>query len=105
MTFKSVSYTVVLATAASVLASLLLSGAVFAAEKTGREIMQLVKDRDDGNNVVMDMDMTLIDAKGNQRERKLRSFRRDAPDNPDDAQSNWAMLKRILHLTQVMLSQ
>ena len=87
MTFKSVSYTVVLATAASVLASLLLSGAVFAAEKTGREIMQLVKDRDDGNNVVMDMDMILIDAKGNQRERKLRSFRRDAPDNPDDAQS------------------
>ena len=57
------------------------------AEMSARDIMQKVKDRDDGNNVVMDMDMILIDAKGNKRERSIRSFRRDAPGNPDDSQS------------------
>ncbi|MGB1581535.1 MAG: outer membrane lipoprotein-sorting protein, partial [Nevskiales bacterium] len=66
-----------------------LSGLPFSAgaELSARDIMQKVKDRDDGNNVVMDMDMILIDSKGNKRERTVRSFRRDAPGNPDDAQS------------------
>ena len=65
----------------------LSAGPLGAAELSGRDIMQKVKDRDDGNNVVMDMSMVLIDAKGNKRERSLRSFRRDAPDNPKDTQS------------------
>ncbi len=53
----------------------------------GRAIMQKVKDRDTGNNAVMDMEMILIDAKGNRRQRLLRSYRRDAPDHPEDSQS------------------
>jgi len=57
------------------------------AEMSAREIMQAVKDRNDGNNVVMDLDMILIDSKGNKRERSIRSYRRDAPDNPKDAQA------------------
>ncbi len=57
------------------------------AEMSARDIMQKVKDRDDGNNVIMDMEMILIDSKGNTRERSIRSFRRDAPDNPEDSES------------------
>ncbi len=57
------------------------------AEMSGRDIMQKVKDRNDGNNVVMDMTMILIDSKGNQRERVIRSFRRDAKANPKDTES------------------
>ncbi len=64
-----------------------LSTTSLAADLTARQIMQQVKDRDSGNNVVMDMDMILIDAKGAQRTRALRSFRRDAPGQPDDSQS------------------
>lgn len=67
--------------------ALLQSLSLSAAELTAREIMDQVKARDDGNNVVMDMRMVLIDSKGNKRERQIRSFRRDAPENPDDAQS------------------
>ena len=51
------------------------------------EIMQQVKNRDDGNNVVMDMNMTLIDADGTTRERLIRSYRRDDPERPQDSQS------------------
>jgi hypothetical protein len=48
-----------------------------AAELTGREIMERVDARDDGDNAVQDMAMTLIDKNGHRRERKIRSFRRD----------------------------
>lgn len=66
-----------------------LIGASFTAnaELSGRDIMQKVKDRDDGKNAIMDMDMILIDGKGNTRERTIRSFRRDAPANPKDNES------------------
>lgn len=68
-------------------AVLLLLPILGQAEPSARDIMQQVRDRDDGNNVIMDMDMILIDSKGNKRERTIRSFRRDAPENPKDAQS------------------
>lgn len=57
------------------------------AELSGRDIMQKVKDRDDGENAVMDMQMVLINDSGDTRERHIRSFRRNAPDNPKDTQS------------------
>jgi len=48
-----------------------------AAELTGREIMERVDERDDGDNAAQDMEMILIDKNGNQRVREIRSFRRD----------------------------
>ena len=47
------------------------------AEMTAREIMQKVDDRDDGDNKVNDMTMTLIDKKGNKRVRSIRSYNKD----------------------------
>jgi outer membrane lipoprotein-sorting protein len=47
------------------------------AEPTGREVMERVDARDDGDNAVQDMEMILIDKNGNQRTREIRSFRRD----------------------------
>jgi hypothetical protein len=44
---------------------------------TAREVMQAVEDRDDGDNAVMDLEMILIDKRGNERIRKLRSFAKD----------------------------
>jgi len=44
---------------------------------TAREIMQAVDDRDDGDNGIMDLEMILIDKRGNQRVRKIRSFGKD----------------------------
>lgn len=69
------------------LALLLFIPGVHAAELSAREIMQKVKDRDSGKTISMDIDMILVDAKGNQRQRQLRSYTREAPDNPDDSQS------------------
>jgi hypothetical protein len=48
-----------------------------AAELTGREIMQKVKDRDDGDNRISDMEMILIDKRGKQRIRQMRTFGKD----------------------------
>lgn len=45
--------------------------------QTGREIMQRVSDRDDGDNQTSQMEMILIDDKGNKRIRKLKSFGKD----------------------------
>ena len=42
-----------------------------------RDIMEKVDARDDGDHSEQDMEMVLIDKKGNQRVRKLRSFGRD----------------------------
>lgn len=39
--------------------------------------MQKVKDRDDGDNRVSDLEMILIDKRGSQRVRKMRSFGKD----------------------------
>jgi hypothetical protein len=44
---------------------------------TGRDIMELVNDRDDGDRGVQDMKMILIDKNGSQRERTIRAFRMD----------------------------
>ena len=42
-----------------------------------RQIVQLVNDRDDGDNSSADLTMTLIDKNGNQRQRRIRSFNKD----------------------------
>ena len=44
---------------------------------SARRIMELVDERDDGDNGVQDMEMILIDKKGNRRERTIRAFSRD----------------------------
>lgn len=53
------------------------AGSSSAAGLSAREIMQKVKDRDDGDNRVSDMEMILIDKRGKQRIRKLRNFGKD----------------------------
>ncbi len=68
-------------------ASLLLSVTSSAADLTAREIMQKVKDRDTGNNSVSEMEMILIDSKGNKRIRKIRSYGRDSLTNKEDSES------------------
>lgn len=63
---------------ATVLAFVLaLPGATPAEALNAREIMQRVDDRDDGDNSTMDMDMLLIDKRGKQRVRQLRSYGKD----------------------------
>jgi hypothetical protein len=52
-----------------------------------REIMQKVYDREDGNNAVMDMEMLLIDSKGDQRQRVVKSWRRDAGQQGKDTET------------------
>jgi hypothetical protein len=54
-----------------------LGPALAAENPTGREIMDRVDARDDGDNAVQDMEMVLIDKGGNQRVRKIRSYRKD----------------------------
>lgn len=48
-----------------------------AEELSARQIMERVDARDDGDHSAQDMEMILIDKKGNQRVRKLRTFGRD----------------------------
>ncbi|MDP1635887.1 MAG: outer membrane lipoprotein-sorting protein [Gallionellaceae bacterium] len=50
---------------------------VAAADLSARDIMQRVDDRDDGDNSSAEMEMVLIDKKGHERVRKLRSFNKD----------------------------
>ena len=62
--------------------ALLLAGALLQTEAKAddpkaREIMQKVNDRDDGDNRTADMEMILIDKRGNKRKRSIRSFRKD----------------------------
>ncbi|MEE3326576.1 MAG: outer membrane lipoprotein-sorting protein, partial [Myxococcota bacterium] len=45
---------------------------------TGRQIMQWVNDREDGDNETSRMEMVLIDKSGNQRVRRMKSSRKDA---------------------------
>ena len=45
---------------------------------SGREIMQRVDDRDDGDHLIEDMQMLLVDQNGSTRTRRLRLWRRDA---------------------------
>ena len=59
------------------LAALLIVSPGSAEELTAREIMERVDARDDGDYSTQDFKMVLIDKRGNQRVRELRSFGRD----------------------------
>ena len=62
----------------AITASLLAAPFASAAEPlTGREIMELADARDDGDNATQDMQMVLIDKRGNQRKRTIRSMSKD----------------------------
>ena len=50
---------------------------VASGEMTAREIMEAVDARDDGDKSTRELEMVLIDKRGNQRVRKLKSFGRD----------------------------
>jgi hypothetical protein len=62
---------------AAVLSSLLLWGASSAFALTADEIMQRVNDRDDGDNIVMNMQMILINKNNEQRVRRMQQYRKD----------------------------
>lgn len=55
----------------------LAAPAARADDAKAREIMQKVNDRDDGDNQTAEIHMALIDSRGNQRVRQLKSFRKD----------------------------
>ncbi|MEN8169535.1 MAG: outer membrane lipoprotein-sorting protein [Pseudomonadota bacterium] len=58
-------------------ALLLLATTLQAAEPTARQIIDQADARDDGDNQVSDMTMTLTDKKGSKRVRSMRSFNKD----------------------------
>ena len=68
---------------AGIAGALLVAGLLLAArtvsadDPRAREIMQQVEDRDDGDNRVTDMEMVLIDKRGNERVRRIRTHRKD----------------------------
>lgn len=66
------------------LALLLTNGAL---AMDPRDIMQKVYDREDGNNAIMDMEMLLVDSKGDQRQRTVKSWRRDAGEGGKDTET------------------
>lgn len=53
----------------------------FADDPQARAIMEKVDARDDGDNRTANMEMLLIDKRGKQRQRKLRSFSKDRGDD------------------------
>jgi hypothetical protein len=56
---------------------LLLATPALAETLTAREIMQRVDERDDGDRSVRELEMVLIDKKGGERVRRIRSWSRD----------------------------
>lgn len=81
--------TMILRRAVSVLLltlGMLAQGAV-AGELTARQIMERVDAVDDGDFAEQDMEMILIDKRGNQRKRSLHSYSRDAGENGEDRYS------------------
>ena len=58
--------------------SIIISATIMLPEKafalSGREIMEKVNDRDVGNRSISEMEMILIDKKGNKRVRKLKTY-------------------------------
>ncbi|MBB82544.1 MAG: outer membrane lipoprotein-sorting protein [Deltaproteobacteria bacterium] len=60
----------------------LATPALAADDPKAREIMTAVDERDDGDNQTSNMQMVLIDKRGKQRVRELRSFRKDK--DPDE---------------------
>jgi len=57
--------------------ALLLPASLAVAKPTGRQIMDKVDARDDGDRGRQDLEMILIDKRGNQRVRTIRAFGRD----------------------------
>jgi len=55
----------------------LCAAATSAEPPTGRQIMEWVDERDDGDHGISDMRMVLVDKRGNERVRELRSLSRD----------------------------
>jgi hypothetical protein len=53
----------------------------FADDPKARQIMNKVNDRDDGDNSVSDMEMTLIDKRGKKRVRRIASYSKDFGDD------------------------
>lgn len=49
----------------------------FADDPKARAIMEKVDARDDGNNKISDMEMILIDKRGNERRRKIKTYSKD----------------------------
>jgi hypothetical protein len=62
---------------ASALTLALLGADSRADSPAARQIMQAVDDRDDGDNGISDLEMILIDKRGNERIRRIRSFSKD----------------------------
>ncbi len=58
-----------------------------AGELSARQIMERVDAVDDGDHVEQDLELILIDKKGNQRKRMLHSFSRDAGKEGEDRES------------------
>jgi len=67
----------------AVAALLVLPSAASAEALTGREIMELVDARDDGDHMTQDMEMILIDKRGEQRERTIRMMSRDVGEDSE----------------------
>ncbi len=53
----------------------------YADDPKARAIMEKVDARDDGDNKVSDMEMILIDKKGNERRRKIKTYSKDFGDD------------------------
>jgi hypothetical protein len=76
----SISFGVLAACLVGILAGLFVGSAKpanAADDPKAREIMTRVDARDDGDNQTSNLQMVLIDKRGNQRIRELRSFRKD----------------------------
>ncbi len=58
-------------------AAFLTAPFAMADDPKAREIMQKVNDRDDGDNVIAEEEMILIDKRGKQRVRKIINYRKD----------------------------
>ena len=71
---RAVQFALILVSTAALLTQPLPSAAE---PLTGREIMELVDARDDGDNASQDMQMVLIDKNGSQRKRTIRSMSKD----------------------------
>jgi len=67
-----------------VLGAFLVGASTSAWALTADEIMQRVNDREDGDNIVMEMQMVLINKNNEQRVRRMQQYRQD---KGEDSQS------------------
>ena len=63
--------------ALAIASALAIAMPVAADTPSARDIMQAVDDRDDGDDGISDLEMILIDKRGNERIREIRSFTKD----------------------------